>query len=990
MADFFDTFDGPADQAIEDRTGWSLKRGSLSFARTTGTGALKTIATAENDGTGSASAFVGPGSQWAQVTLGDYNPAANAVALLFVKGRTAGNINSCVRVNYHPGYGEYMVYASTSILGKYATPCVPGTVLRLEAEDLPDKSGTYISLLVDGVRRIGPVLGAAELAVEGGPANGPYIGVCPRALSPTEMIRDIAGGLIVPDTTRPTHTGALTVTGKTYNTITAQCPVASDNVAVTAYEWSKDGGTTWVTGTRDQTFTSLTASTSYPLRARAKDAAGNVSTPDLALSVTTDAPPPPDTTKPVISGVSATAVNASTASGSVTSNEAGTGYAVMTRTATALTAAQVKSTGTVLVRASAPVAVGANPGVFNLTGLDPETTAYMQVAVEDESGNISQVSVSAAVTQPAGLPEGWLVDDFIGPSGAPLTGRGWTASNANTSFAELNGNGGVRSKNTDQAGNPAFFSKDTGSTSHFAEAVVGSTPTGIAFVAVKLDNAGTAGSEGVYVDYAAHYNSLFLRDMAGGVMGSAGHALAQGDVLRLEAKMTLDNLAYDVTLYVNGQRRIPAVRRTRGLSNRGSGFRVISPAPAEDTLQKFTAGRLVLPPPDTVAPVFTMPVGTATGAYSAVGSVSCTELSFSWAALTTSATKPTALQLKENTGAFVARHTGAADIGENTDQYLFVGLQPSTTYYMHVAGQDLTGNLSNVVTSAPFTTQHLGVLGSVILATTGGGAAGAGFLYDKVGPGDGDKYFHYVITRQPTLGTLDAYPDGSFSYSGDTDSFEYSLYKNGVFVAAYTVALNLGTVAADTTPPVLTGAIEVVSKSDTSVSLRCPVGTDNVGVTGYEWSRDGGSTWTLGGRDFTFSGLTASTAYGFRVRAKDAADNKSAPALTISVTTEAPPVATVMHCRMAISANGLPSAVGLSGIAWAFWNSPTPVIGSAADYMGTGLTVVDQDGQGMVNIPLPNTPLRTGEVGVVELVINDGTPTGANNRALKKAVAVGP
>lgn len=94
-----------------------------------------------------------------------------------------------------------------------------------------------------------------------------------------------------PDVTLPVLTGSITLVGKTQTTISVACPAGSDNVAVTAYEWSSDGGSTWADDDTTKDFTGLTASTAYAIRVRARDAAGNVSTPALALSVTTDAPP---------------------------------------------------------------------------------------------------------------------------------------------------------------------------------------------------------------------------------------------------------------------------------------------------------------------------------------------------------------------------------------------------------------------------------------------------------------------------------------------------------------------------------------------------------------------------------------------------------------------------------------------------------------------------------------------------------------------------
>lgn len=182
----------------------------------------------------------------------------------------------------------------------------------------------------------------------------------------------------------------------------------------------------------------------------------------------------------------------------------------------------------------------------------------------------------------------------------------------------------------------------------------------------------------------------------------------------------------------------------------------------------------------------------------------------------------------------------------------------------------------------------------------------------------------------------------------------------------------------------LTGSIDVVSKTSSTIAARSPVGTDDVGVVGYRWSRDGGAVWVNAGRDYTFTGLTAATAYALRVQALDAANNASEPALALSVTTEAAPV-TTLYARVPLTVETGMNASTLTGISWAFWNTATPVIGSAADFKGTGAAV---DGQGKLNLALPGTTLAAGGVGFLQLVINGGSPDSAVNRAMSKPFAV--
>ncbi len=92
------------------------------------------------------------------------------------------------------------------------------------------------------------------------------------------------------DTTVPTLTGAITVTAITATGYNYSHPAGSDNVGVASYERSVDGGATWsdVGNVLSGSVSGRTPGSVDPLRIRAKDANGNVSTPALAASVPLD------------------------------------------------------------------------------------------------------------------------------------------------------------------------------------------------------------------------------------------------------------------------------------------------------------------------------------------------------------------------------------------------------------------------------------------------------------------------------------------------------------------------------------------------------------------------------------------------------------------------------------------------------------------------------------------------------------------------------
>jgi mannan endo-1,4-beta-mannosidase len=98
----------------------------------------------------------------------------------------------------------------------------------------------------------------------------------------------------------------------------------------------------------------------------------------------------------------------------------------------------------------------------------------------------------------------------------------------------------------------------------------------------------------------------------------------------------------------------------------------------------------------------------------------------------------------------------------------------------------------------------------------------------------------------------------------------------------------------DDEPPSTPGTPTVPSVTSSGATLSWIASTDNVGVTGYDVYRapgTSGGTFSLvgstGTTTFTDTGLTASTTYRYRVRARDAAGNVSADSGTVPATTSA-------------------------------------------------------------------------------------------------------
>jgi endonuclease I len=94
-----------------------------------------------------------------------------------------------------------------------------------------------------------------------------------------------------------------------------------------------------------------------------------------------------------------------------------------------------------------------------------------------------------------------------------------------------------------------------------------------------------------------------------------------------------------------------------------------------------------------------------------------------------------------------------------------------------------------------------------------------------------------------------------------------------------------GSTSSDTQAPTAPTNLAVTTKTAASVSLSWTASTDNIGVTGYDVYMNSVLKTTVTTLTSTISGLTASTAYSFYIKAKDAAGNTSASSNTVSATT---------------------------------------------------------------------------------------------------------
>ncbi|KQZ60246.1 chitinase [Lysobacter sp. Root559] len=112
--------------------------------------------------------------------------------------------------------------------------------------------------------------------------------------------------------------------------------------------------------------------------------------------------------------------------------------------------------------------------------------------------------------------------------------------------------------------------------------------------------------------------------------------------------------------------------------------------------------------------------------------------------------------------------------------------------------------------------------------------------------------------------------------------------NQGASTTSATSTVTVTAPSTDTTPPNVPGGLSSPSQTSSSISLTWNASTDNSGgsgVAGYDVYRDGSLVGSPTATSYTATGLSANTAYAFRVRARDNAGNASAQSAQISAST---------------------------------------------------------------------------------------------------------
>lgn len=195
-----------------------------------------------------------------------------------------------------------------------------------------------------------------------------------------------------PDTQAPSVPSGLVSPLQTDESIALSWNRAADNVGVVSYEVYVDGildGST-APGETSYLVSGLSPLTTYGITLRARDAAGNLSSPGATLSVATEAPDAEPPSKPA--GLAAAASGSTSVSlswAASTDNKAVTGYEVYR--------------GSILIGTTSDTA-------FEATGLLPGTSNTFAVKAKDAAGNVSEASDPATAVQAAPVGDVYLSD----------------------------------------------------------------------------------------------------------------------------------------------------------------------------------------------------------------------------------------------------------------------------------------------------------------------------------------------------------------------------------------------------------------------------------------------------------------------------------------------------------------------------------------------------------------------------------------------------
>ena len=275
----------------------------------------------------------------------------------------------------------------------------------------------------------------------------------------------------------------------------------------------------------------------------------------------------------------------------------------------------------------------------------------------------------------------------------------------------------------------------------------------------------------------------------------------------------------------------------------------------------------------------------------------------------------------------------------------FVGLIDEVRVYNTAltAAQIQTDQATPITPTGPDTTPPVGPASLTATAVSGGevdlswpaatdNVGVTGYLVERC-TGAGCSSFAQVATPTAT-----SYKDTAVN-AGTAYGYRVRATDAAGNLGSYSATATATTPAPDTTPPARPASLTATAVSAGEVDLSWPAATDNVGVTGYLVERCTGAgcssfaqVATPTATSYKDTAVDAGTAYGYRVRATDAAGNLGSYSATATATTPAP-----------TGPSGLVAAFGFDA--------------------GSGTSVADQSGAGNNGTAANTTWAASGKYG---------------------------